>query len=90
MLEKEFQASRMMKILGNPTRFMVVKQLLRESLTPSQIGERLGRKPNNISQHLIILRNSNIVRFQTVGGNVFYRIKNKKVEDLITSAEACV
>ena len=90
MLEREFQASRMMKILGNPTRFMIVKQLLEESLTPSQIAEKIDRKPNNISQHLIVLKNSNIVRFKTIGGNVYYRIKNTRVKGLILSAEESV
>ena len=90
MLEKEFQASRMMKILGNPTRYRIVKQLLKESLTPSQLGDKLGRSPNNISQHLIILKNSNIVRFRTIDRKVVYRIKNKKVKDLIEYAEMCV
>lgn len=34
MLEREFQASRIMKALGNLVRFMIVKELLKEPLTP--------------------------------------------------------
>lgn len=89
MLESTYRTSRLLKALGNPARYMIIKELSREQLTPSQLAIRLHRSPDNVSQHLMILRALDVVRFKTQGGNVLYRIKARDVPDLLRMAEKC-
>jgi DNA-binding transcriptional ArsR family regulator len=65
--------------LGNPLAFAVV-QLLAENgeMTPSQLAAALGRSLARVSNVLAALRLAEVVRYETAGGKVRYRLKHPR------------
>ena len=59
-----------LKALGDETRWRIVRELLRETLTVSELTERLGANQYNISKHLRILREAGIVTTEKDGKNL--------------------
>ena len=59
-----------LKALGDETRWSIVRELLRETLTVSELTERLGANQYNVSKHLRILREAGIVTTEKDGKNL--------------------
>lgn len=59
-----------LKALGDETRWRIVRELLRETLTVSELTERLGANQYNVSKHLRILREAGIVTTEKDGKNL--------------------
>jgi len=61
---------KMLKALADEHRWDIVRTLLAESLSVSQLGERLGMAQPNVSKHLAKLREAGIVVTERVGKEV--------------------
>jgi DNA-binding transcriptional ArsR family regulator len=59
-----------LKALGDETRWRIVRELLREPHTVSELTERLEANQYNISKHLRILREAGIVTTEKDGKNL--------------------
>lgn len=73
MATKKIKADRcvtMLKALADEHRWDMVRTLLAESLSVSQLAERLGMPQPNVSKHLNILREAGIVVTERVGKEV--------------------
>ncbi len=81
MLETDYRASRVCRILGNPTAYRVLKALLGVPKTPSRIARELGLSIFTVSFTLRGLRNVDLVRYEARGREKVYWIK----EDVITT-----
>lgn len=60
----------MLKALADEHRWDMVRTLLAESLSVSQLAERLGMTQPNVSKHLNVLRAAGIVVTERVGKEV--------------------
>jgi len=60
----------MLKALADEHRWEMVRTLLAESLSVSELGERLGMPQPNVSKHLRILREAGIVVTERAGKEV--------------------
>jgi DNA-binding transcriptional ArsR family regulator len=60
----------MLKALGDETRWRIVQQLLKRTLTVSELTQRLGVTQYNVSKHLRILREAGIVTTEKEGKNL--------------------
>ena len=60
----------MLKALADKHRWDIVRTLLAESLSVSQLGERLKMPQPNVSKHLSVLREAGIVVTERVGKEV--------------------
>jgi DNA-binding transcriptional ArsR family regulator len=89
MKEKEFRASRLLKELGVPTRYQIVKLLERSPSTVSQIAAELNLAVPAVSHHLHILRAIDVVRYDRNGRNAVYRLKAALVPGVLAIAERC-
>ena len=73
--------------LANPTRIAIIELLRDEASVPvSRICEQLGLEQANISQHLTVLRSSQIVVGRKEGNQVFYSLRDPilgKILDLM-------
>jgi ArsR family transcriptional regulator len=69
--------------LSDPTRAAIVHALLQRELTTSHLAAALGISPPAASQHLRVLRDLRLVRVQRRGREVFYRLDDAHVEQLI-------
>lgn len=73
MATKKVKADRcvtMLKALADEHRWDIVRTLLAESLSVSQLGERLKMPQPNVSKHLNVLREAGIVVTERVGKEV--------------------
>lgn len=67
------------KTLGSPVRIEILDSLREREKTVSQLGEELGLRQANISQHLAVLRQRQVVSTRKEGTSVYYRVSNPKI-----------
>jgi DNA-binding transcriptional ArsR family regulator len=71
------------KTMANPVRMEIIYALKEGEKTVTELVESTGLAKSNISQHLAVLKNSEVVRSRREGVNIFYSIANPKI------VEAC-
>ncbi len=81
-------ASEGLKALAHPTRLLAVCHIGDGEKSVGELESHLGTTQSNISQHLAKLRDKDILSTRKDGNLVFYRLKDLKVLDLITSLQA--
>ncbi len=82
MPETEYRASRVCRVLGNPTAYQIVKLLLGKRATPTEIALNMGVSETLTSATLRILRNVDIVRYETRGKEKIYWVKDDLIEKI--------
>lgn len=82
------QASRVFRAINHDLRLSMVR-LLAESgkLTVTQIYFKLRIEQSVASQHLAILRDSQLLNFTREGKNIYYSLNEERIEALIASIE---
>lgn len=77
------KAARCMKALAHPLRLKVIAALNDKELSVQELVEAVGTTQSNVSQHLTIMRDKNILASRRVANQVFYRVGDCKVLDLV-------
>lgn len=90
MPETQYRASRLCRVLGNPTAYQIIVHLRRSSMTPTQLSKRIGLSLKTISSTLRHLREVNIVRYETRDKNKIYFLKDESLVDIMDSIERFV
>ena len=72
--------------LGDPTRLRILLALMGQELCTCDISVITGLTPSATSHQLRILRDRNIVAYTRRGKNVFYRLEDRHVRDVLTTA----
>ncbi len=67
------------KTIAHPLRIAIIHTLKDGEKTVSQLTEKLGASQSNISQHLAIMRQRQIVRTRKEGSTVYYRVASPKI-----------
>ena len=88
LVENAHSASEGLKALSHPTRLLAVCFIGSEEKTVGEMEAFLGTSQSNISQHLAKLRDKDILVTRKEGNQVFYRLKDKNVLNLISSLQA--
>ena len=83
--EEGKRALQLFKLLGNSTRFMIIRILETGRRNVTELVRLTGKRQPVISKHLRLLRDLDIVSFVTVENKVFYSLKKKEVVDLINN-----
>jgi DNA-binding transcriptional ArsR family regulator len=74
-LLRSYKAS-VFQALGHTTRIAIVELLRAGELSAGVIQEHLGIEQANVSQHLAVLRNRQILSSRKEGNQVFYSLRN--------------
>ena len=74
------------KALSDPVRLRIIEAIARKKGCVSVIGEKVGQRQPNISQHLRVLRLAGVVEARREGKNVCYCLSDKRVLDVIKLA----
>lgn len=77
-----------LKALAHPTRLLAVCHIGEGERTVGELEAHLETTQSNVSQHLAKLRDREILATRKDGNQVFYRIKDRKVLNLIASLQA--
>lgn len=73
-------------MLADATRVRILWALLDAELAVSELAAAVGKPPAGVSQHLAKLRMARLVRTRRQGTQVFYRIENSHVRQLVEDA----
>jgi DNA-binding transcriptional ArsR family regulator len=70
------QACRLMKVLSNSDRLMLLCELAQGEKCVSELEEILGIMQPTLSQQLTVLRNEELVTTRREGKNIYYQISS--------------
>ncbi len=73
-------------MLADATRVRLLWELLDGELPVNALARAVGKAPAGVSQHLAKLRMARLVRTRRQGTQVFYRIENSHVHQLVEDA----
>ena len=71
--------SEIYKILANPKRLEILDLLCDREMCGETLVKALGISKANVSQHLALLRDANLVTVRREGLNVYYKIVDSRV-----------
>jgi len=74
------------RMLADPTRVQLLWALVDRVLSVNDLAEQVGKAAPSVSQHLAKLRMARLVRTRREGTQVFYRLENDHVRQLVTDA----
>ncbi|MCK5889654.1 MAG: winged helix-turn-helix transcriptional regulator [Methylococcales bacterium] len=77
------RASRCLKAMSHPLRLKILCVLGTESISVQDIVEQVGTSQSNISQHLAILREKDILAYKKEANRVYYYIDDQRMLQLI-------
>ena len=72
------EACKLMKVLSNPDRLMILCQLSKGELRVGEIEEILGIGQPTLSQQLTVLREEELVTIRREGKSIYYHVKSPK------------
>lgn len=85
MEEKVFRLeAEILKALGHPVRLKIVGYLKDKEKCVCEIFPYLKMEQSHLSKHLAILRKAGIVDVRRQGKKIFYKVKNRQVNELFT------
>ena len=73
-------------MLADATRVQLLWAVADDELSVNDLAERIGKPGPSVSQHLAKLRMARLVRTRREGTQVFYRLENDHVRQLLTDA----
>ena len=79
-------AAEMFRMLADGTRIRLLWALLEAELSVTQLAAAAGKPGPSVSQHLAKLRMARLVRTRREGNQVFYRLENDHVANLVRDA----
>ena len=88
MPETLYRSSRLFRVLGSPTSYLIVCALEAGPMTPSELGEALGVPLTTVSASLRHLREIDVVRYEAVGIHKVYWLKDPAILEVLRAAEA--
>jgi ArsR family transcriptional regulator len=82
--------SKVLKILGEPNRLLIVTSLGLECRPVTSIVNDTGLSQTNVSFHLRILREAGLVRAERCGPFVYYCLPDNQLREVIDHFCVCV
>ena len=76
-------ACRLMKVLSNPDRLLLLCQLSRGERSVGELEDMLGIRQPTLSQQLGVLRNEELVQTRREGKQIFYRIADSRAQEVL-------
>lgn len=91
MPETEYRASRICRVLGNPTAYQIIKLLIISGKKqPAEIADELGLTLTLVSYTLRTLRNVDLVRYDINKNKKVYWLKEDALAEICDGLEAVV
>jgi DNA-binding transcriptional ArsR family regulator len=78
------------RVLGHPARVQILELLRDEERSVGNLQKELGLDSGGTSQHLAALRRVGLVESRREGTNVYYRVDDARVFDLLETGRALV
>jgi DNA-binding transcriptional ArsR family regulator len=85
-IEQAELAVEVFRMLSDTTRVRLLWALIDQELAVNEMAARVGKPAPSVSQHLAKLRMARLVRTRREGTQVFYRLENEHVAQLVRDA----
>ncbi|MBI4901374.1 MAG: helix-turn-helix transcriptional regulator [Actinobacteria bacterium] len=85
-IEQAELAAEVFRMLADTTRVRLLWALIDQELPVNELAARLGKPAPSVSQHLAKLRMARLLRARREGTQVFYRVENEHVAQLVRDA----
>ncbi len=83
-------AANMLKAIAHPMRIAILSYLEGEqSLTVTEIHEKLGIEQSTTSHHLGILKDKGVLCSKRVGKNTYYSLKHSNLSHIVDCVSKC-
>ncbi|MDD2903857.1 MAG: metalloregulator ArsR/SmtB family transcription factor [Syntrophales bacterium] len=82
--ERLEKAARCLRTMAHPLRLMIIHLLSQREYSVQELEKELGASQSSISQHLSLLKDKDILTSRRSAQQVFYRLHNPRMLDLIT------
>lgn len=82
--ERLEKAARCLRTMAHPLRLMIIHLLSQREYSVQELEKELGASQSNISQHLSLLKDKEILASRRLAQQVFYRLNNPRLVDLIS------
>lgn len=79
--------AKLLKTMAHPIRLKILCLLKDKEMTVSDLREQVKTSNANVSQHLTILRNLNVLTFRKESNFIFNRIADGRVLELIQALQ---
>ena len=86
----ENMESKLFKALSHPSRLAIVKSLLNETKCVCELVDIIGISQSNLSQHISILRDANIIKQERDGTRINCLVNHKEIGSIINDANKIV
>ncbi len=80
--------ARYFRVLGDPTRLLIIEALGERERTVSELVELIGAPRSRVSNHLACLRWCRLVESERNGRTVVYRVADERVAQILTLASS--
>ena len=81
--ERRARLAAVLRGMGHPTRLRILERIMRGELCVSELGNALGLRQANVSQHLAILRDRGLVVGERRGNLTCYYLADPRIEGVI-------
>ncbi len=75
--------ARKLKVMGHPTRLQILDILRQGEVCVCHIERALNKRQAYVSQHLMILRDEELVKCRREGLQVYYRLADVQIKELL-------
>lgn len=85
MKKNSLKAEKMLKLLANSKRLLILCNLLRKECSVNELSELVGLSQSALSQHLAKMRQEGLVITNKQGTTIYYRINKPEVEAILST-----
>lgn len=85
MKKNSLKAEKMLKLLANSKRLLILCNLLRKECSVNELSELVGLSQSALSQHLAKMRQEGLVVTNKQGTTSYYRINKPEVEAILST-----
>lgn len=75
--------AKMLSCIAHPSRLLIICMLLKREMFVNELIEKLGATKSNISQHLRVLADRELIQKRRDGNRIFYSINDPRLAELI-------
>lgn len=76
------EAARLFGVLAEPSRLILLRELMNGPMSVTELGEATGMKQGNVSKHLGVLHSARFIQRQRNGNFVHYEICDHRLVQL--------
>jgi len=80
----------LLKVLGDTTRLSILQILKNNDTSAAELQDELDKSQSTISQHLKVLKDSNLIEAEKNGRVNYYKVKNEQIFKILARIKSFI